>query len=458
MVQPGDETTAAMSIECAVEKALSATEAHSTLAMVSLAAPVHAPVSRLPLEVVAVVDRSGSMAGPKLQTMKQTLGFLVTKGLQSGDSLSIVAFDSTVDVRLPLTTMDCSGKTKALDAVAKLQPGSTTNLSGGLLQGIDLLQSTPVPADGSTRAVLLFTDGIANNGITGSRELLDAARGAMAGSPMTLFTFGFGADHNENMLRSLAEATNGLYYYLEKEETIPAAFADCLGGLVAVVAQNATLVLTPVPGVAVAHVHASYQKTDGPDGAVELRLGDVYAEEEKDIVLQLSLPALPASAEEGALALSATLRYFSVPASRVESVSATLAVRRPALPPSDQPVHMKLEEQRLRVCAAEAMARAAQLADEGRLDEGRSLLSQTRQQAMMSPAAAGEQCMALLQDLQLVAESWVSRSEYQRKGAKMCKMSAMSHMQQRSNHISGSAYERGSKKASKAEWLGATEL
>ena len=32
--------------------------------------------------------------------------------------------------------------------------------------------------------------------------------------PMTIFTFGFGSDHNEDMLRSLAGTTNGLYYYL----------------------------------------------------------------------------------------------------------------------------------------------------------------------------------------------------------------------------------------------------
>jgi len=297
-----------MSLSCSAEKALSSTDTHTTLAMVSLVAPVHMPVARLPLEIVAVVDRSGSMSGPKMANMKQTLQFLVNKGMQSGDSLAIVAFDDTVDTRLSLTIMDGSGKSEALDAIKKIHPGRTTNLSGGLLQGIDLLQRAPAPSGGSTRAVLLFTDGIANNGITDNAGILEAARGAMTDTAMPLFMFGFGADHNEDMLRSLAGATNGLYYYLEKEETIPEAFADCLGGLVAVVAQNATLVLTPMPGVTISHVHASYKQTQGGNSAIELSLGDVYAEEEKDIVLQLSLPALPAPADNGAPALVATLR------------------------------------------------------------------------------------------------------------------------------------------------------
>ena len=38
---------------------------------------------------------------------------------------------------------------------------------------------------------------------------------------------------------------------------------------------------------------------------------------------------------------------------------------------------MKLEEQRVRVMAAEAMQQAAALADQGRLDEGRAMLTQT---------------------------------------------------------------------------------
>ena len=463
---PPATPAAAVSLSSASElPALSSAEAHSTLAMISLAAPAHTPAARLPLEVVAVVDRSGSMGGPKMQTMKQTLRFLVEKGLQSGDSLSLVAFDDTVDTRLPLTSMDAVGKRSALEAVDNMQPGRTTNLSGGLLQGLDLLQRAPPPPGGSTRAVLLFTDGIANCGITSGPGILEAAKGAMAGGPVTtIFTFGFGEGHNEDMLRALSQATNGLYYFIDKVETIPQAFADCLGGLVAVVAQNATLVLTPAEGDAatIAHVHSSYKRTAAADGSggVELSLGDIYADDEKDVMVQLSLPALPAPLAEGAGAgaspcLHATLRYYSVPTSRFESVSTTLNVARPLATPAQQPLNLKLEAQRMRVAAAEAMARAAQLADAGRLDEGRAELQRCRDATLSSPAmAAGgsEQCAALVADLSRVATGYESAREYERWGGKMAKMSAMSHCQQRSNHVTGGAYEKASKRASKAAW------
>ena len=449
----------------AEKAALSAGEAHTALAMISLKTSEH----RLPMEIVAVVDRSGSMSGAKIATMKQTLSFLVSKGLQSGDSLAIVSFDGTVETRLPLSPMDSGGKSKAIEAINELQPGSTTsNLSGGLMQGIDLLHraTPPLPTTGgSTRAVLLFTDGIANAGIVDGPGIVTAVQGAMvAGSPMTIFTFGFGSDHNEDMLRSLAGTANGLYYYLADVEAIPLAFADCLGGLVAVVAQNVTLLLTPSPGVSVAHVHGSYTVLEGctaqgeleAKGALEVSLGDVYAEEDKDVVLQLALPALPAPTEgrpepPGAC-LHARLRYYSVPASRFVTTEARLSISRPAATPAEEPSSpqsIKVEEQRLRVAAAEAITQAAQSADQGCLDAGRDTLRQCINKSLASPASVCTNTAALLSDLESIEAAYESTAVYRSVGSKMSKMSAMSHAQQRSTHSTGSMYEGGSKRMAK---------
>ena len=454
------DTPATLLLTASAEKAaLSAGEAHTALAMISLKTSEH----RLPMEIVAVVDRSGSMSGAKIATMKQTLSFLVSKGLQSGDSLAIVSFDGTVETRLPLSPMDSGGKSKAIEAINELQPGSTTsNLSGGLMQGIDLLHraTPPLPTTGgSTRAVLLFTDGIANAGIVDGPGIVTAVQGAMvAGSPMTIFTFGFGSDHNEDMLRSLAGTANGLYYYLADVEAIPLAFADCLGGLVAVVAQNVTLLLTPSPGVSVAHVHGSYTVLEGctaqgeleAKGALEVSLGDVYAEEDKDLVLQLALPALPAPTEGACL--HATLRYYSVPASRFVTTEARLSISRPAATPAEEPASpqsIKVEEQRLRVAAAEAITQAAQSADQGCLDEGRDTIWQCIMSSLASPVSACTNTAALLSDLESVKAGYESTEVYRSVGSKRSKMAAMSHAQQRSTHSTGSMYEGGSKRMAK---------
>lgn len=427
---------------------------HALSALVSIKAPESAPTARQPLELVAVVDRSGSMSGSKMKAMKEALMFLVSHGLQKDDKFALVAFDNNVDLRLPVMTMDAAGKKKAVEMVTALNTGGSTNLSGGLLKGIDVLSQAASSANANAnanRAVLLFTDGIANNGITDSAGIVAAAQGAMVSSPCTVFTFGFGGDHSESLLRNLSEQTNGLYYYVEKSEDIPVSFADCLGGLVSVVAQNAVLRIDGLDGgaIAKAHCHYKHEETDSP-GSVSLALGDIYAEDEKDVLLTVKLPPLPQPRPEAAAAVRAQLRYFSVSGSCMESVTAELAISRPDATPAGQPMPQRLAEQRERIAVSEALAAASDLADRGQIAEGRAMLQEAVAHAKASPCAASPIVSNIVKDAMAVEEGYSDAVAYRSYGSKMSKMSAMSHMQQRSTHSSGVAYERKSKMAMKS--------
>mmetsp|Transcript_7552 Transcript_7552/g.12825 ORF Transcript_7552/g.12825 Transcript_7552/m.12825 type:complete len:492 (+) Transcript_7552:19-1494(+) len=430
---------------------------HTQMAMVSLKAPVASvSVSRPPLQTVVVCDRSGSMSGPKIKMMKETLSFLVAKGMEPGDSLSLVSFDNQVEVKLPLTKMDSAGRRAAEQAIACLAPGGTTNLSGGLLQGIDLLQQAP-PAERVTRAVLLFTDGKANVGITDPDGLISAVRGvqAAASSPATIFTFGFGADHQEELLRAIAGRTNGLYYFIDKTDAIPQAFADCLGGLISVVAQNATLTLQAAPSAAkLGKLHCdAYVNDVAADGSQAIiKLGDLYSEDEKDLLLQLKLPALsePIDALQGTI--SASLRYFCVQGTKMVEVSTELGIARPLKTPEGQPIVLHLEEQRMRVEVAAAMEQARKLADAGRIDQGRATLLRAVAATEASPAWASPQVQQLHQDLQRLELGYENECVYRSAGAKMTSMTAECHMQQRSNYETCGVYEKAAKRAYKSSW------
>ena len=129
-------------LKCEAEQTAYASAAEANLlAVASLQAP-SAPVdaARAPLELVAVLDRSGSMRGQKMTLMKQTLNLLVTRsGLQAQDKLGIVVFDDKVQIALPLTSMDEAGRRAAKLAIDAVCVGGTTNLSGGLMQGLQML-------------------------------------------------------------------------------------------------------------------------------------------------------------------------------------------------------------------------------------------------------------------------------------------------------------------------------
>jgi hypothetical protein len=56
-------------------------------------------------------------------------------------SLGVVLFDSSIDVLLPLTKMDAGGKDRASQLIKTIKERGSTDLSGGLLKGLDLLRT-----------------------------------------------------------------------------------------------------------------------------------------------------------------------------------------------------------------------------------------------------------------------------------------------------------------------------
>ena len=79
------------------------------------------------------------------------------------DRLSVVTYDTGVylDFGLMKTTKD--NKAKCLTKIQEIRYGSTTNLSGGLLKGLEQISSRTGDKN-EVASVLLFTDGLANHG------------------------------------------------------------------------------------------------------------------------------------------------------------------------------------------------------------------------------------------------------------------------------------------------------
>src|SRR4051794_21292059 len=146
---------------------------HEVNAMLELTAP-SAPAGgeRRPLSLAVVIDRSGSMAGPKLEGAKECAAFLIRR-LAPGDRLAVVSYDGEVQLVVPFGSLD---RKAALQAVAGIHSGGSTNLSGGWLLGLEQLRHAP--ADGPRR-ILLLSDGQANVGIVDRFELAKLAGSAV---------------------------------------------------------------------------------------------------------------------------------------------------------------------------------------------------------------------------------------------------------------------------------------
>ena len=250
-------------------KFLTTQNAHQVGILTTLAGDT--PPTRAPINVILVLDRSGSMSGQPLaaalEAARRFAGFLGTN-----DRLGVVAFDDEVTVVSPPAP---AGNPAVLDAIGRIQAGGSTNLSGGWLKAFELARAGMV--DGVNRIVLL-TDGQANAGITDLQALTAMTRERRASRAISTTCIGFGAGFNEDLLQALGREGRGNYWYVERDDQMAGVFEGEIEGLVALAAQNV------VVEVRLLHPKASgvtflqqYPVTRTADGGWSASLGDLYA-------------------------------------------------------------------------------------------------------------------------------------------------------------------------------------
>mmetsp|Transcript_12308 Transcript_12308/g.15598 ORF Transcript_12308/g.15598 Transcript_12308/m.15598 type:complete len:601 (+) Transcript_12308:93-1895(+) len=249
---------------------------------------------RKALDLVVVLDKSGSMSGEKLDMCKETIKFLLTQ-LQDEDKFALVTFDTFVEA-FPFEKMTDEGKNKTVGIVENVTPGSATNLSGGLFEATRLVMNSKIEKNANEiQSVLLLTDGLANNGICDTSELVNELQIQISDLPaLSIFTFGYGENHNDEMLRAISDQGSGMYNFIEDEESISAAFGSCLGGLLSVVAQNISIVFKVCDdSILLKRVCTKCKVQEISEGKEYMAMiGDMFAGENKDIVVNFQMTAV----------------------------------------------------------------------------------------------------------------------------------------------------------------------
>ncbi|MBV8857251.1 MAG: VWA domain-containing protein [Acidobacteria bacterium] len=203
-----------------------------------------------PVNLALVIDKSGSMADAnKLTRVKEALLTLVNQ-LRETDTLSVVVFDSEAEVLRPARPLGDREEVRRL--ISQIEPGSSTNMHAGLMLGYqEALRH--FNREGANRVVLL-TDGIANQGVTDPERI---ARDSLSFNDrgVDLSTIGVGLDLNKDLLRQLAKSGRGLFHFVADAQDIDKVFLKEVQSLVAPVATEPNLTVTPGPGVEVAQVY-----------------------------------------------------------------------------------------------------------------------------------------------------------------------------------------------------------
>jgi len=253
------------------------------------APPSAAPQSPRPerpgVDVSLVLDRSGSMAGRKIELARQAVAHAI-RLLRPQDQLNVVVYDHEVDTVLERMPATAVARKQALAALGRIDARGQTDLAQGWFTGARALGgSNP---DDRVRRVLLLTDGLANQGLTDSASLREAAARLRAEGIGTS-TFGVGNDFDEELLTSIAADGGGHFYFIEQPAQIPDFFASELGEVLDVVARDVVFEVAAGPGVRVTVLNPIPAQHD--EGITRLRLGDFVAEQEVTLLLAVAIDA-----------------------------------------------------------------------------------------------------------------------------------------------------------------------
>ena len=325
---------------------------------------------RVPLNISLVVDRSGSMSGDKLNYVKKAVNFVIDN-LKAEDVLSIVQYDTEVDV--VAKSAKVTDKKALHQKVKQIEARSMTNLSGGMMEGYAQTKSTQ--KEGYVNRVLLLSDGLANAGITDPPQLQNIAQKKFREERIALSTFGVGADFNEVLMTNLSEYGGANYYFIDMPDKIPQIFAQELDGLLSVVAQNTSLQFGfPSTYLKCTKVYG-YPADIGHD-QVSINLNDVFAEEEKAVLIKFELTR----PLDEPLTMQATLQYDDV-VEKLERITDQVALQ--ITPTADESryksgMNVTVQEQTVLYTANDLFEQAMRAADQRDFEKAKQIIGQAK--------------------------------------------------------------------------------
>lgn len=176
------------------------------------------------VDVVLVIDRSGSMSGDKMNAAKEAAKQLVDF-MHVGDMIGVVSFSTAVSTNFPLTRYESEDtKTQAKSAIDALSASGNTSIGGGLQRGQEQLSTL---GDASHPwALVLLSDGQENT----APYVADVLPSIVA-SKTVAHTIGLGSGADEALMLDIATQTGGTYHFAPTPEELGNIYNTIVGAV-----------------------------------------------------------------------------------------------------------------------------------------------------------------------------------------------------------------------------------
>jgi len=230
---------------------------------------------RTPLNLVAVIDRSGSMRGNSITNVQQSLRE-ITDQLQAGDQISFVLYGSDVVTHLEPLRITEDSKETVIEKVNSIHVEGSTNMDAGLGRGYDIAYETKTAFNGTTR-VMIFTDERPNTGRTDADGFMARAERASRNG-VGLTTIGYGVDYGSELAAKIASVRGGNLFYVGDKSDVETLFNKEFDFMVSEVANDMTVTLNPAPGLRINEIYGvpAHMISVAPDGSRIMTVPSIF--------------------------------------------------------------------------------------------------------------------------------------------------------------------------------------
>jgi Ca-activated chloride channel homolog len=323
------------------------------------------PEDRAPVNIALVLDKSGSMSGEKIARARQA-AWMAVERLGAEDIVSVVVYDSTVNVLVPATK--ASDRDNIRDAIESIHANGNTALFAGVSKGAAELRKFLDPH--RVNRIILLSDGLANVGPSSPRELANLGA-SLVRDGISVSTIGLGLGYNEDLMTRLAFASDGNHYFAESARQLASIFDSELGDVLSVVAQEVITEIECAPDVRPLRILGRDGEISGR--RVKVYMNQLYSAHEQYVLIEVEVPSRP-EAERVELA-KVSVHYDNLRTRKRDTLSGHVDARFSSSPElvrrsEDRNVMISVVEQ----VAAERSEQATQLRDEGRVQEAQQVL------------------------------------------------------------------------------------